>query len=97
MEEKKTFIVGWPETEEYDYENQPENIGTVEKLTDGDTLPYVPSGLDPGRNGGFDHKCTACGEGIMKEVWLRQLDERYECTNCGITLSFEKELTVRIW
>lgn len=97
MTEKKTFIVGWPETEEYDYENQPENIGTVRKLTDGEIVcPSDISGLRPDRNGGFEHKCTRCGEGTMKEYDQRHDNEMYNCTHCGATVQIELAYIVHI-
>jgi predicted RNA-binding Zn-ribbon protein involved in translation (DUF1610 family) len=89
MKEKKTFIVGTPEFK--DYEND-----TI-TLTDGDLIePSDLHGLDPDRNGGFNHKCTACGEGIMKQYDARWDCARYDCTSCKITVQFETYYIVSI-
>ena len=89
MKEKKTFIVGTPEFKEYEND-------TI-TLTDGDLIePSDLHGLDPDRNGGFDHKCTACGEGIMKLYEQRWDCERYDCTSCKITVQFETYYIVSI-
>ena len=89
MTEKKTFMLGNPETD--DYEND------ARKLTDGDECDgYDVIPLNPDRNGGYKHKCTSCGKGWMKPYEERWPDERFDCTNCGITVQFERIYVVHI-
>jgi len=97
MEKKKpkTFILGNAEFNDYELK---ENFGDVKIITDGELIDGHDRGMiDPNHNGGNEHKCTSCGEGVMKEYEQRWDCERWDCTNCGITVEFEQVYRVSIY